>query len=187
VGRFDLLVVRGVHEAGDQQDGADGDEAVLAEEDAHGVGRGGVGPHLLAQPVGQLRSRGAFGGGLGHGRHQGPHGLRRTADAVQAEGRRDLPDQQVDGEEAAGAELAQAADEIAGLLAQAVALQQADHREHDGVDGDGAAVGEGTAEGREDFQRVHLAEQSGDDTGDAHHEDGVAARDESEDHHDHTE
>ncbi len=175
-------VVCGVDEPGDQQDRADREEDVLTEEEPDVVGAGGEGTHLLAGLVVQ-RPVLPLGGALGHGGREGAHRLGVAEDALEAEGRGDLPQQQIEGEEAAGGEPREAGDQPAGLLLEPVPLQEADDRERDREDRHGSAGGEAVAEGGDDLLRREAAEQSG---GYARHSDdqqGVAFRGETDDHH----
>ena len=76
---FELEVVGGIDEAGDEQDRPDGDEDVLTEEQSNGVRRGGIGAQFLPHLAGVARVI-ASGGSLSHRHDEGTHRLGGSAD-----------------------------------------------------------------------------------------------------------
>src|SRR5262249_22681603 len=121
--RVDLVALLR-EEALHEEDRADGDEDVLAEEKPDVVGGGGVGADAPADLVGE-RAEAALGGGLGHRREERPHHLGMAAERGEAEGGGDLSDREIDEEDASRGGGADPRDELLGALAEAGALEGA--------------------------------------------------------------
>ena len=138
-----------LEEALDEQDRADGDEHVLAEEQPDVVGRRGVGAH---EPPLRLAERAEprLRGPLGHGRDERPHHLRVPAERGEAERGGDLAEREVGEEHAPRRGRPQPRDAPARVLAQPRALEQADGGEHQPHGRDVAVLDERAAEGVED-------------------------------------
>src|SRR5205807_556980 len=98
---------------GDQQDRADGEEDVLPEEEADVVRTGREGADPLPGPLGE-RAVAALGGALRHGDGERADGLGVPEDVGQPDGGADLPQAQVEREEAPGGEPAEPGDQGAG-------------------------------------------------------------------------
>ena len=142
---------RFAQEGGHQHDGAKGHEDVFAKEQAHVVRRGREGAQLVADALGQLAVA-RFGGAFGHGGQQRAHHLRVAAQAGQANGGGELARSQVHDEQAACRGRPDGADPVLCVLAQAMALQQANHRQGQQDDERQVArLDKARADGGEDF------------------------------------
>ena len=141
----------------DEHDRADGEEDVLAEEQADIVGRGGIGLHLSRLVLVELRHAAS---------RPRPAPSARPAGRPSADGRRsseadrrgDLAEEQIEDQQPAGRRACKPRITAARALLQAVALEQADHRQHDPDDGDDPVVVERLAEGGDDLDRVHAGD-----------------------------
>ena len=164
--RLDVNAVL-VEKAANEQDRADRDEDVLAEEDADVVGRRGVRANPesrrivdLAEP--RLRRR------LGHRRDERPHHLRLPAERRQPERRGELANGEVDEQQAARSSRR----ECCETTMRARSLSPARSRSPitgsaSQTDGTDAAVDERLAERRDDVgERVAGGEARGDRRGD---------------------
>ena len=155
----------------DQQDRADGDEDVLAEEERDVVDRGGIGADKIA---GFLVERGvALGRRFRHRRDDGAHHLNGSAKRGEAERRSDLADGEIEDEDAARAGALQLADERAGALADAAALQEADHRQHQPSDGDEAIGDKRFAQHGDNHERREACRKAGHQSRERHHQERI--------------
>ena len=177
---FELEVVGGIDEAGDEQDRPDGDEDILTEEQPDGVRRGGVGAQLLTHLAGVTRVV-ASRGGLSHRHDERAHRLGWSTDGRQPHCSGDLANGEVDGEELPGRHGLHLRHQTAGLLHEAVALEQSDDGQDDDEDRHGSRTGKSGAEGLNDLDRRHAGNEAGSDTGDCDHEHGVEPQREADD------
>ena len=97
--RLDVNAVL-IEESANEQDRADRDEDVFAEEESDVVHRGGVRADAIARRVATAR-RAILGRGFGHRRDERSHHLRMSAERREAERRGDLADDEVGEEEPA--------------------------------------------------------------------------------------
>jgi hypothetical protein len=111
-----------------------------------------------------------LGRGQRHRRDQRPNRLRMAGDRDQAERRTALAEEEVDDEQPPDGRRLDAADHRRRALLEAVALEQADHRQHDPDDGDDPVVVERLAEGGDDLDDVHSGDEAGGDRGRGHHQ-----------------
>src|SRR6185503_9248829 len=110
-----------------------------------------------------------------------PDGLRVARDRGQAERREQLAEAEIDDQQSSGGRPANARDQRARPLLQAVALEQADDWQHDPGDRDVAIFVEAMPERREHLQDVHPAQQAGGDRRGRHDQQRIEPEREAED------
>ena len=148
-GRLDVDPAR-VEKAADQQNRADRDEDVFAEEESDVVCRGSVRAHVISHAIADL-SESVFGGGFGHRRDERTHHLRMAAERREAERRGDLADREVREQQASRRRDVDACHQRSCALLEACALEHADDGQRKPHDGDRAAFDERFAEGGNDL------------------------------------
>jgi hypothetical protein len=162
-----------------QQDRADGNEDVLADEHADIVHRGRVGTD---QPACRFRRRAVAGfGGFRHRRDQRPDHLGVPAQGRQAKCGGDLADEHIEQQHAAGGGGPHAPDQRLGPFLQAASFQQADDRHHQPDDRDIAVLDEGVAERGHDRDGMKPSRQAGNEAGHCDDQQRVESNDEPND------
>jgi hypothetical protein len=144
----------------DQDDRADRDEDVLAEEQADIVGGSRIALHLFGGFLLELAML-LLGRGQRHRRDQRPHRLGMAGNRREAERSRHLPEEQVDDQQAADRRRPDPGHHRCRALLQSVALEQPDDGKHDPDDSDDPIVVERLAEGGDHLGEPHAAEQTG--------------------------
>ena len=167
----------------DQQHRAEGEEQVLAEEQGHIVRGGAQGAEAFPGGRSQGRAFHPLRGGLGHGRQQRPHGLRVAAQAGEAERRAQLAAEEVERQQTSRRRAAQAAHPGLGPLPQAVALQQAHHRQGEEEQRQEAVLHEGLAQQFEDAEEGQPRREARGQARPRHHQHGIDPRGETHHHH----
>lgn len=174
-----------IEKAPDEEDRADRDEDVLAEEERDVIHGRGVGSDSVSYPLRQL-SVTILGGGLRHRRDEGAHHLRVSAERRESQRGGDLADREVDEENARCGGAAKSRDDGARPLLEPGVLQQSDHRQNQPHDADVAAGDEGFAERSHYLKKVQTTGNPGRQTGDGDNEEWVNPQYEAYDDDDYT-
>ncbi|MNZ48865.1 hypothetical protein D3C78_666180 [compost metagenome] len=179
---FDLgdavLLEEGTH----QQDGTEGEEDVLTEEDRHVVTGGSMGPYLVTNMLGQVTMT-MHRGPLCHGGDQRTHRLGMAPQAQQPQHGRALAQHEIEHQDAGRGGLADAGDPALRPLLEAIAFQQADHRQDQDQGGQLPTVEKLLAEGLQQPGQGHASRQTCRQPRRRHHQQRIEFQSKTQHHH----
>ena len=173
--RFCLDPTRLQHKVVHEDDRAEGDKNIFAEEQPDVIGRRRHRAQAVAY-IARQRAKALFRRPLRHRRQQRAHHLRMSAEAGQPQSGGGFAHKQIDDQQTSGGRAMDLRDPRLRPLFQTMALQQPDHRQRQQQNKRQiTGIQEALAQFLQNSGYWHMRRHAGDDPGDNHHQHRVKA------------